>query len=226
MKIIVTGPFQCGKSSYIQALDDKALNIMTLDKNQKSCTIGMDIGSLIKNGLKISLFGTPGLLRFSIMRTIVSEGADGIIFMFDGANPSMDDSAIQILNEIHEHVPKNVPIVYVVNKIDDDLCRSIEIVREQNYLPKSAKLFGISSKMRQNIETPLDSLITMIKDYFRPIIKILENYKTNPLGLKVPLEMSAKEIMDLLNNMDMRGIISVDRKNMEYKMGETAKFFM
>lgn len=226
MKIIVTGPFQCGKSSLIKAFDKKSLNIMTIDKNHKCCTIGMDIGSLYRDGIKISLFGTPGLLRFSTMRKIICEGADGVIFMFDGINPAMDDSAIQILNEIRENISKNVPIVYVVNKMDDLKCRSAEVVREQNYLPKSAEIFGISAKTQENIEAPLNELIMMMKEYYTPIVRILENFKTNPLGLKIPLEMSAKEIMDLLNFMELRGIISVDRKNMEYTMGETAKFFI
>ncbi len=42
-----------------------------------------------------NLFGTPGLLRFKAMRNIVTEGADGIIFMFDAAHPEKDENAIK-----------------------------------------------------------------------------------------------------------------------------------
>ena len=225
IKIVVAGSFQSGKSTYIQALDPKALNIMTLDKGGKTCTIAMDIGSYDYNGMKISLFGTPGLLRFNTIRSIVTEGADGVIFMFDGINSDNDDSALQILNEIRMKLPKNTPIVYVVNKLDAENCRTVDIIRTQNYIPKESNFITISAKNKQNVLKPLEVLISLIKDSLAPIIKILEKYESNPLGLKIALEKSAEKILEFLNSMQMRGIISINRQEMTFKLAEKAKFF-
>ena len=226
MKIIVAGPFQVGKSKYIAALDKKALNIMTLDKNDKECTIGMDIGSLECDGMKVLLFGTPGLLRFTAMRQIVTEGADGVIFLFDATDPDKDDAAIQILNEIRSHLPRNVPVVYAVNKIHEPDARSVERVRDQNYIPESAPIFGIDALTGENVEKPLDELLYRIKQQMGPLVDILRKYENNPLGLKTALDKNVDEIMLLLNLMEFRGIIAIDRQHMTYKVNDVAKFYV
>ena len=226
LKIVVAGSFQSGKSSYIQALDNKALNIMTIDKSGKKTTIAMDIASYEYQGIKISLFGTPGLLRFKTIRSIVMEGADGVIFMFDGVNSDNDDSALQILNEIRSKLPRNTPIVYVVNKSDVAGCREIDVVRAQNYIPKEATLISISALNKVNVQIPIQTIISMIKISLSPIIKTLEKYEENPLGLKVALEKSAEKILEFLNAMEMRGILSINRHTMTFKLAEKAKLFM
>ena len=70
IKIVVSGPLQSGKSSYIKALDDNALNVETKGKDEKHYTVGMDLGCVKLNGFDCYLFGTPGLLRFWVMRNI------------------------------------------------------------------------------------------------------------------------------------------------------------
>lgn len=225
MKIIVVGPFQSGKSKYIQALDNDALNIMTKDRNDNECTIGMDIGTYNFEGIKISLFGTPGLLRFKTMRQIVCVGADGVIFIFDGVNSDKDDSAIQILNEIRSILPKNTPIVYAVNKIGEETARSIENVREQNYLPKSVVIHGINVKEKKNLLAPLEDLVHQIRENMRPIVQTLSSYGNNPLGLKEALNLDEEQVTDLLNAMELRGIINIDRIKMTYSMGKSAGYF-
>ncbi|MHA1729513.1 MAG: GTP-binding protein [Promethearchaeota archaeon] len=226
MKIIVAGPFQCGKSTYVESLDNNALNIMTIDKSGNKCTIAMDIGSIDYKGLKINIFGTPGLLRFTTIRQIVSEGADGIIFMFDGVNSEKDDASLQILNEIRRLLPKNTPIIYVVNKIDSDDCRAIDVVRKQNYLPKSSEIIGISALKGENIRDPINKISVMIKDNLAPLIRILQKYEKNPLGLRFELDKTAERVMELLNAMELRQIISIDRQNMTFSVQEKAKFFI
>ena len=225
MKILVSGSFQCGKSTFVRALDKKALNIMTHDKSGKKCTIAMDIGSFIYEGINISLFGTPGLLRFETIRSIVSEGSDGVIFIFDGSNPDNDDAALRILNDLKRLLPQNTPIVYAINKIDAENCRTSDIVKSQNYLPNDATIFEMSALKGINILKPVEELISLIKSSLAPVIRELEKYGENPLGLKNALNKSAEKIMEFLNAMELRGIISIDRQNMTFSMEEKAKFF-
>ncbi|MBN2155698.1 MAG: hypothetical protein JW776_06625 [Candidatus Lokiarchaeota archaeon] len=225
MKFLVTGAFQCGKSQYIQALDKNALNIASYDKNNWKCTVGMDLGSTRSNGLDITLFGTPGLLRFRAMRAIVAGGSDGVIFLFDGPHPEKDDASLQILNEIRQVLGRDIPLVYAVNKSDNPDCRPVEVVRAQNYLGSHATIFKISGLTGENIKVPIDELAHLVKKSLSPVVSIIRNYEGNLHGLQDELGKNSEEIMELLNSMELRGIISVDRLNKSYKILETAKFF-
>jgi small GTP-binding protein len=225
MKFLVSGAFQCGKSQYIQALDENALNIASYDKNGWKCTVGMDVGNIRGNGLDITVFGTPGLLRFSAMRSIVAEGSDGVIFLFDGPHPEKDDASLQILNEIRGVLGKNIPIVYAVNKSDDLNCRSVEVVRAQNYLGTHAVIFKISALTGENIKVPVDELAHLVKASLSPMVSHVRSYEGDILGLQKELGKTDEEIMELLNGMELRSIITIDRLNKSYKILETAKFF-
>lgn len=225
MKFLVTGAFQCGKSQFIQSLDKNALNIASYDKNNWKCTVGMDIGNTKSNGLEITLFGTPGLLRFSTMRAIVAEGSDGVIFLFDGPNPEKDDASLQILNEIRHILGRNVPIVFAVNKSDDPNCRPVEVVRAQNYLGAHSIIFKMSSITGENIKVPIDELAHLVKQSLSPMVSHICNYEGDIMGLQQELGKNSHEIMEILNAMELRGIIAVDRHNKSYSIMETAKFF-
>jgi len=225
MKFLVTGAFQCGKSQYIESLDKNALNIASYDKNNWKCTVGMDVGNTRSNGLEITIFGTPGLLRFSAMRAIVAKGSDGVIFLFDGPNPEKDDVSLQILNEIRHILGRNVPIVFAVNKGDDPNCRPVEIVRAQNYLGAQTAIFKISALTGENIKVPIDELAQLVKQSLSPIVSQVCNYEGNILGLQQELGKNSEEIMEVLNAMELRGIVSVDRLKKSYTIKETAKFF-
>lgn len=225
MKFLVTGAFQCGKSQFIQALDKNALNIASLDKNNWNCTVGMDIGSTRSNGLDITLFGTPGLLRFSTMRAIVAQGSDGVIFLFDGPNPEKDDASIQILNEIRHILGRNVPIVFAVNKGDDPICRPVEVVRMQNCLGNQAIIFKVSALTGENIKVPIDELSHLVKQSLSPIVGQICIFEGDITNLQKQMGKNDDEIMELLNAMELRGIIALDRINKSYKILETAKFF-
>ena len=74
MKIIITGAFSSGKSTLVQSLAKESA--ISLDKS--GTTVALDHGTVDVLGIPAFLFGTPGLVRFSILRQILSEGADGI----------------------------------------------------------------------------------------------------------------------------------------------------
>ncbi|MHA1871407.1 MAG: GTP-binding protein, partial [Promethearchaeota archaeon] len=229
MKIVIAGPFQSGKSSLVKALDPNALNVSIKNRAGQNVTVGMDLGKYNLNGLELSIFGTPGLLRFSAMRRIILEGCDGILFLFDGVNADKDEGAIQILNEIKRSSvlsPKKMcPIVYAVNKADMETCRSIEVVKEQNYFYKQAPFFSISAKRKENILEPLKTLIEMIKENYHPMIEILKEFEQGDLySLQEKLNIEDQEkFIELLNALEIRHIISLDRSSKRYIMNEQAQ---
>ena len=89
MKIVVTGPYEAGKSQMIHHITNGAC----INVERRGTTIAMDHGLANVDGMNVFMFGTPGLLRFRTMRKILSEGADGIIFVVDSVDPESDARA-------------------------------------------------------------------------------------------------------------------------------------
>ena len=184
----------------------------------------MDLGSIKLNGFDCYLFGTPGLLRFSIMRRIVSTGSDGIIFIFDAAAPEKDDSAIVILNSIRKLLPSNTPVVFLANKQDIEGARPPEIIQTQNYLSDKSKIFPTSTKTGLNIKESITHLVNVIYEEYSSLIQILKTYETDIQGLGVELKKDRTEMRDLLNNLEIKRFIEMDRVKKTYKVRSGLKY--
>ncbi len=226
MKILVSGPLQSGKSSYIKALDPNALNVEAKGKDEKFYTVGMDLGSVKLNGFDCYLFGTPGLLRFSIMRSIVTTGSDGIIFIFDAAAPEKDDSAIVILNSVRKLLPPNTPITFVANKQDIEGARPPEVIRTQNYLPEDSKIFPTSTKTGMNIRESVTYLVNHIYEEYSSLLQTLRAYENDIEGLAQELKKDKIQMRDLLNNLEIKRFIEVDRIKKEFKVRSGLKYLV
>jgi hypothetical protein len=226
VKILVSGPLQSGKSSYIKALDPNALNVEAKGKDEKFYTVGMDLGSVKLNGFDCYLFGTPGLLRFSIMRSIVTTGSDGIIFIFDAAAPEKDDSAIVILNSVRKLLPPNTPITFVANKQDIEGARPPEVIRTQNYLPEDSKIFPTSTKTGMNIRESVTYLVNHIYEEYSSLLQTLRAYENDIEGLAQELKKDKIQMRDLLNNLEIKRFIEVDRIKKEFKVRSGLKYLV
>jgi len=223
---VVSGPLSCGKSSYIRYLDENALNVEAKGIDDRYYTVGMDLGSVKLNGFDIFIFGTPGLLRFNVMRDVVVKGTDGVIFIFDAAHPEKDEDAIVILNAIRKGVPPDTPIIYLANKQDIEDARTAEVVREQNYLPQSAKIFPTSTKTGDNVEESLKYIVNQVFDNYSSLLQTLQIYENDIEGLAKELNKDKFEIRDFLNNLEIKRFIDIDRLNKAYKVKKGLKLLM
>jgi GTPase SAR1 family protein len=178
----------------------------------------MDLGFVKLNGFDCHLFGTPGLLRFSVMRSIVTSGSDGIIFLFDAAHPETDDSAIMILNSIRKLLPTTVPVVFLANKQDIEGARPPEVIQSQNYLPENSKIFPTSTKTGLNIRESITHLVNVIYEEYSSLIQILRTYENDIEGLAGELNKDQVEMRNLLNNLEIKRFIEVDRVKKSYKV--------
>ncbi len=226
MKITVSGPTQSGKSSFIKYFDEKALNVEAKARDNKYYTVGMDLGSVKLNGFDVFLFGTPGLLRFNVMRDVVVRGADGLIFIFDAAHPEKDEDAIIILNSLRKTLGPDTPIVYLANKQDVAGARHTEVVRSQNYLRDDAVIFPTNTLTGENLEESLKYLVNRIYDHYSSLITVLRSYETNIEGLQEKLNKNPMEMRDLLNNLEIKRFIEVDRINKTYKVKQGLKLLI
>lgn len=186
----------------------------------------MDLGSVKLNGFDIFLFGTPGLLRFNVMRDVVVKGTDGVIFIFDAAHPEKDEDAIVILNAIRKVIPSDTPIIYLANKQDIKNARTAEVVRAQNYLPQSAKIFPTSTKTGNNVEESLKYIVNKVFDNYSSLLQTLQIYENDIEGLAKELNKDKFEMRDFLNNLEIKRFIDIDRLKKTYKVKEGLKFLM
>lgn len=213
--MVVSGASQCGKSNYIKFFDKNSMNVQVKGK-----TVAMDVAYVNFEGFQITLFGTPGLSRFKIMRNIILRGADGIIFIFDAANPKSDNDAISILNEIKN--PK-VPKVYLANKQDLKDARSPEMVQTQIKLSKDCKIFPSSIKTGQNIKESLKYLVSEILKKYKGLVQILCNFETDIRGLAEKLRKNKMQMRDFLYALEIRHFIKIDRAKRAYSVHKALK---
>ncbi len=186
----------------------------------------MDLGSVKLNGFDCYLFGTPGLLRFSIMRSIVTNGSDGVIFIFDSAAPEKDDSAIVILNSIRKLLPPNTPITYIANKQDIEGARPPEVIRSQNYIPEDSKIFPTSTKTGLNIHESITYLVNHIYEEYSSLLQTIRAYENDIEGLAQELKKDSVQMRDFLNNLEIKRFIEVDRIKKVFKVRSGLKYLV
>lgn len=202
------------------------MNVEAKGKDEKYYTVAMDLGSVKLNGFDVFLFGTPGLLRFSVMRGICTSGSDGVIFIFDAAAPEKDDSAIMILNSIKKLLPPNTPIVFLANKQDIEGARPSEVVRSQNYIPEDSKIFPTSTKTGLNIRESITHLVNHIFEDYSSLLQTLRAYENDIQGLGYELNKDINEMRDFLNNLEIKRFIEIDRISKAYKVRSGLKFLV
>ncbi len=202
------------------------MNVEAKGKDEKFYTVAMDLGSVKLNGFDVFLFGTPGLLRFSVMRSICTSGSDGVIFLFDAASPEKDDSAIMILNSIRKILPPNTPIIFLANKQDIEGARPPEVIRSQNYLPEDNKMFPTSTKTSLNIKESITYLVNHVFEEYSSLLQTLRTYETDIEGLAEELKKDKIQMRDFLNNLEIKRFIELDRIKKSYKVRSGLKYLV
>ncbi len=121
-KIVVTGPFNSGKTEFIRTISDIPVvstekRITTEDKGIKAeTTVAMDYGRTLLDGETLYLYGTPGQTRFDFMWEILSNEMQGFIVLVDSTDtPSFPDAA-DLVNQFTNYM--RVPYLIVANKTD------------------------------------------------------------------------------------------------------------
>ncbi|MHA1231602.1 MAG: GTP-binding protein [Candidatus Helarchaeota archaeon] len=215
MKILVTGPFHAGKSSFVRkatemfGVENPAISI---DKNET--TVALDLGVLKIKGLKIFLFGTPGHLRFYSVRKILSYGADGIIFIVDPVSDLNITDVLRIWDEISDYVP-NIPKVIAVSKQDlpEDERRSIDELKQYFPFMKEYKVFPTSAITGENIEKAILSIVVSVIDKLKDTLRVFFEFQGEVQGIqKVAFKMnkSIYETKKYLRWLERRNLADVD----------------
>lgn len=167
VKMVVTGPFNAGKTQFIRTVSE--IDVVSTERDisseakriKKSTTVAMDFGRItVDESLVLYLFGTPGQKRFDFMWEILSEGMLGFIVMVDSTRPETFREARNILEAFRAFSP--TPHVIAASKQDLEDAWDLEDIRIALRLDSEDKLLACVSMETESVKNTLLELLESI----------------------------------------------------------------
>ncbi len=122
LKIIVTGPFNAGKTEFIRTISE--IEVVSTERKitnplmavKEETTVAMDFGRVTLDDKVLHLFGTPGQSRFDFMWEVLSKEMQGFIVLADSTIPESFDEVERMLKLFQRYAA--APYLVVANKQD------------------------------------------------------------------------------------------------------------
>ncbi len=167
VKMVVTGPFNSGKTEFIQSVSE--INVVSTERKissesekvKETTTVAMDFGRItVDQDLVLYLFGTPGQKRFDFMWEILSEGMLGFIVMVDSTRPETFREARSILETFRAYAP--TPYVVAANKQDLPDAWDLDDIRLALRLSSKVMLLKCVATQKETVKSVLLELLYSI----------------------------------------------------------------
>jgi len=164
VKIVVTGPFNAGKTEFIRSVSE--IDVVSTERKissepekvKETTTVAMDFGRItVDHDLVLYLFGTPGQKRFDFMWEILSEGMLGFVVMVDSTRPETFREARSILETFRAYAP--TPYVVAANKQDHSDAWDIDDMRLALRLDPKVKLLTCVANNKEKVKSVLLELL-------------------------------------------------------------------
>lgn len=94
-KVIVVGPHDAGKTTFVHSLSGSALSVDRL-----GTTVAMDRGTVTLDGIKVEVFGTPGQPRFDPLLPTLAGQAVAAILLVDATRPETFARGKEMLQKV------------------------------------------------------------------------------------------------------------------------------
>lgn len=153
-KILVTGPFDAGKSTFVHAISNRAISVDRL-----GTTIALDHGFIDYKGFSADVFGTPGQERFDPIVKLISGEAMGVFLIVDSTNPKDFVRAKQMLEITKSY---GLPYVVVANKQDLPGALTPDSIRKKFNLPDDVPVVPAVAKDKKGVFEAFEVLIDKI----------------------------------------------------------------
>ena len=167
VKIVVTGPFNAGKTQFIRSISE--IDVVNTERKITSqaervkaqTTVAMDFGRItVDDDLILYLFGTPGQRRFDFMWEILSEGMLGFVVMVDSTRPETFREARRILETFRAYAP--TPFIVAANKQDMPDAWEINDLRVALRLADNVKMLPCIATDKDTVKKVLIELLYSI----------------------------------------------------------------
>jgi small GTP-binding protein len=160
-KIVVTGPVDAGKTTFIQTVSENWVSSDRIGISGSATTVAMDFGHPLVScrGFDITLVGTPGQEHFGPIINHLLTNATGVIFVVDGTHTESLSRGLDILGTVRR---MGIPFVVAVNKRELPGQISDETLRTLLRLSERRPLHHISALDRADAMGVIDALIMLI----------------------------------------------------------------
>lgn len=155
-KILVTGPFDAGKSTFVHALSTRAVSVDRL-----GTTIALDHGHVDHKGFAADIFGTPGQARFDPIIKLISGEAMGVFLVLDSTRAEDFARGKQMLEITRSF---GLPVVIVANKQDCDGTLTLEDIRGQLDMPENMVIMPAVATTGEGVFEAFETLIDMVME--------------------------------------------------------------
>ncbi|HLE46975.1 MAG TPA: GTP-binding protein, partial [Candidatus Thermoplasmatota archaeon] len=153
-KVVVTGPYHAGKSTFVQTLSDTAVSV-----NRLGTTVALDHGHLTIDGLTADIFGTPGQERFDPLLKTIAGQALGVIVVVDSTRPDTLPRAKDMMELTGK---QGLPMIIAANKQDaPGALTPAEIAKRLN-VPPHIRVIGCTGQDKTSAQHVLRELLNQI----------------------------------------------------------------
>ncbi len=163
--ILVTGPFNSGKSTLVSTLGGRfSIEAVLTGAAKPTTTVFMDHGALELDGYRVRIYGTPGQMRFrAVLMGLLSLPLSAYVFVVDSSDPTGMVVARGLYQTIRARRP-DLPHLVAANKMDRITAAPLEQVRRVVGVPKEVEVVPLVARDRASAETVLRRLLAMIAD--------------------------------------------------------------
>lgn len=148
-KMLVTGPYDAGKSTTVQSMSEEAVSVDRL-----GTTVSLDHGQVERNGLKAELFGTPGQKRFDWALDFLGRSIFGCFIVVDSRDPNYE--RVRKLKEDLE--AEELPFIVLANFQNKDDALDIQEIEGE----LGITTVGIDAKHDEGLDEALETLMEEI----------------------------------------------------------------
>lgn len=153
-KILVTGPFDAGKSTFVHSLSTRAVSVDRL-----GTTIALDHGHIDHKGFSADIFGTPGQERFDPIIKMISGEAMGIFLVVDSTTPKDFVRAKQMLEITKGY---GLPYVIIANKQDIPGAMPVDDIRSHFNIPEDVPITPAIATEKKGVFEAFELLVEKI----------------------------------------------------------------
>lgn len=139
-KILVTGPYNAGKSSFVHSASEKAVSVERVGLDSKGTTIALDHGNVDFDGFAVDLFGTPGQERFDPLLEMLGGESMGVIVVIDSTAPETFKRAEEMIEKTKT---EGLPSIVVANKANMHGALKPEQIRKKMKLEKEILIIPV-----------------------------------------------------------------------------------